>query len=205
MKTLFIKSCLERDPRYRQQTLILQEGERRFVRKIPAGPAAGEHLKAYAKNQVLLNHALRPESRVRILPCLENPDGSVDFPFCAQPTLEETLQGLPAEEYIRVLLAFREALTEAFGTEAFQSGPDFCGLFGTVPEMETAEGMTSLKVTDPDLRFDNVFCCADGGKEKDEDGCYTLIDYEWVLSFPIPLPFVFVFQGRMRKFVDPLF
>ena len=189
MKTLFIKSSMERDPRYRQQTVILQEQERRFVRKIPAGPAAGEHLKAYAKNRALLTGALQPGSCIRILPCQENPDGTVDFPFCVQPTLEEILRGLSAEAYVGTLLAFKQALTEAFGTKTFHSEPDFRSLFGTFPEMESAEGMISLTVTDPDLRFDNVFFGAEAEKEK--NGYYTLIDYEWVLSFPVPLPFVF--------------
>ena len=64
MRTVYVKSSLERDPLYRQQTLILQEGDRRLVRKIPVGEAAREHLRDYGRNRKLLEESLRPDGRI---------------------------------------------------------------------------------------------------------------------------------------------
>ena len=168
MRTVYVKSSLERDPLYRQQTLILQEGDRRLVRKIPVGEAAREHLRDYGRNRKLLEESLRPDGRIRILPCQENADGSVDFPFCANPTLEEKLRGLSAADYVNRLLAFQEALEEAFGTVDFSADSDFTDFFGAHPALEKAEGLRSLCITDVDLRFDNVFCALPEGEAEEE-------------------------------------
>lgn len=182
MKVIYVKSCMERDPRYRQQTMILQDGDGLFVRKKAASPAAGAHMKAYVQNRELLSGALGPGSRVQVLNCRENPDGSVDFPFCADPSLSDQLRSLPAEAYLSRLTAFREALEEDFGTVPFRPEAEFNRFFGAFPALAQAEGLISLKVTNLDLSFDNIFCSASG---------YTLIDYEWAVPFPVPLPFVF--------------
>ena len=197
MNVLYVKSCMERAPRYCQRTMILREGDTRFVRKAPATPAARDHLRSYARNQASLSAALRPGNRVRILPCAENPDGSVDFPFLTDPTLSDLLRGLAPEAYIERVLAFRDALAEAFGLLPFAPGPEFRALFGAQPAVEEAEGLVSLSLTNPDLNFDNLFCAAgeDGGL------CYTMIDYEWVMAWPVPLPFVF-YRALM---LDPVF
>lgn len=207
MRTVYVKSSLERDPLYRQQTLILQEGDRRLVRKIPVGEAAREHLRDYGRNRKLLEESLRPDGRIRILPCQENADGSVDFPFCANPTLEEKLRGLSAADYVNRLLAFQEALEEAFGTVDFSADSDFTDFFGAHPALEKAEGLRSLRITDVDLRFDNVFCALpEEEAEEEKKDAYTLIDYEWVLHFPVPLPFVFyralILDGAFHAFTE---
>lgn len=207
MRTVYVKSSLERDPLYRQQTLILQEGDRRLVRKIPVGEAAREHLRDYGRNRKLLEESLRPDGRIRILPCQENADGSVDFPFCANPTLEEKLRGLSAADYVNSLLAFQKALEEAFGTVDFSADSDFTDFFGAHPVLEKAEGLRSLRITDVDLRFDNVFCALpEGEAEEEKKDAYTLIDYEWVLHFPVPLPFVFyralILDGAFHAFTE---
>lgn len=176
---IFSKASVERKDEYRQLTLIMTDGERRWVRKTPVGKAAAGHMHSYAANLKALNDSLKPGHAVDMIPCRENADGSVDFPFLTDPTLGERLAGLGMDDYVAVVRAFENALTSAFETCAFQPGEDFEAFFGMTPD---AAGTTALVVPNPDLNFDNVFCTPDGR--------YTIIDYEWLMPFPLPVSFL---------------
>ena len=178
-RVIFSKASVERKPEYRQQTVILSDGEKRVVRKIPVGEASREHLKEYSKNYLLLKNALKEGSRIGLVPCGEKEDGSVEFPFLTEPTLMKWLEGTSPEEYIRLVKEFRDTLVRDFGTVPFRKEEGFREVFG---EAEPEEGEESLAVTNADLNFDNIFCS--------KDGKYTLIDYEWVFPFPLPLSFL---------------
>ena len=178
-RVVFSKASVERKPEYRQQTVILSDGDKWVVRKIPVGEASREHLKEYSKNYILLKKALKEGSRISLVSCKEQEDGSVEFPFLTEPTLMKRLEGTDPEEYIRLVKEFRDALVRDFGTVPFRKEDGFREVFG---DAEPAEGEESLAVTNADLNFDNVFCS--------EDGKYTLIDYEWVFPFPLPLSFL---------------
>ena len=60
-RVIFSKASVERKPEYRQQTVILADGEKRTVRKIPVGEKAKPHLKNYLKNYLLLKKGLKTE------------------------------------------------------------------------------------------------------------------------------------------------
>lgn len=187
---IFSKASVERKPEYRQQTLILTDGERRWVRKLAVGRAAADHIKRYKTNLDKLTNSLKPGGRVDMIPCRENADGSVDFPFLTDPTLAERLAGMAPEDYFAAVRAFEDALTEAFETCPFEAWEDFRRFYGIVPEVE---GSTALVTANADLNFDNVFC--------GPDGRYTIIDYEWVQAFPLPLSFL-TYRSLM---LDPAF
>ena len=121
---IFSKSSVERKGEYRQLTLIMTDGARKWVRKRPVGRAAVGHMHEYAANLEALNASLRPGSAVEMISCRENADGSVDFPFLTDPTLGKRLTGLGAEEYIRAVKAFEDALTAGFETCPFDPGED---------------------------------------------------------------------------------
>ena len=176
MQVIYAKASVERKPEYRQQTLIISLGDTTLVRKIPLGAEAAGHIRAYAENYQKLENALRPGARVSVTPCRLNEDGSVDFPYLEEPTLQDRLTGLTAEEYAKQVVRYRDALTKAFGEEPFVFTEGFTDCFGYV---RLPEDMTALKVTDADITFGNVLC--------DGDGKYTIIDYEWILPFPVPL------------------
>ena len=178
-QVIYAKACMERKPEYRQQTLIIRRDGKLLVRKVPVGAEAAAHISTYAGNREILAGALRAEARVSAVPCTLNEDGSVDFPFLADPTLQDRLAGRPAGEYAALVIQYRDALTEAFGEEPFIPTDGFTAFFGYV---RVPEGLTALKVTNADMTFDNVFC--------GEDGTYTFIDYEWILPFPVPLAYL---------------
>ncbi len=189
-RVIFSKASVERKPEYRQQTVILADGEKRTVRKIPVGEKAKPHLKNYLKNYLLLKRGLKTDGRTDLIPCRELADGSVEFPFLTEPTLMKRLEGTSPEEYIRLVKEFRDALVRDFGTVPFRKEEGFRKVFG---DAEPEEGEESLAVTNADLNFDNVFCS--------DDGRYILIDYEWVFPFPLPLSYL-LYRAML---LDPTF
>lgn len=189
-RVIFSKASVERKPEYRQQTVILADGEKRTVRKIPVGEKAKPHLKNYLKNYLLLKKGLKTDGRTDLIPCRELADGSVEFPFLTEPTLMKQLEGTSPEEYIRLVKEFRDALVRDFGTVPFRKEEGFRKVFG---DAEPEEGEESLAVTNADLNFDNVFCT--------DDGRYILIDYEWVFPFPLPLSYL-LYRAML---LDPTF
>lgn len=178
-QVIYAKACIERRPEYRQQTLIIRDGNTLRVRKTPVGAEAEAHIRSYAGNYEKLTGVLKDSARVSAVPCTLKGDGSVDFPFLTDPTLQDLLAGKPTEEYAKMLLRYRDVLVEAFGEEPFSITDAFTEYFGYV---RLPEGLTALKVTNADMTFDNVFC--------DKDGNYTFIDYEWILPFPVPLQYL---------------
>ena len=195
MKVIYTKASVERKPEYRQQTLILQEGENRFARKTAVGETAKEHLRDYGRNYRRLTEGAAAAGRVTAVACRENEDGSVDFPFCTEPVLSELLAGKTAEDYIRAMADLKNALTETYGAAPFERTEAFTAFFGSE---EAFAGEEALGVTNADLNFDNVFC-----RETGKDGRlqYTVIDYEWILPFPVPVSYL-LYRAFM---LDPAF
>ena len=176
---IYSKASVERKPEYRQQTLILQDGEHRWVRKIAVGQPAEDHIREYQINLERLTATLKRGHRVGMVPCRVNGDGSVDFPYLTTLTLAENLENKRPEEYLKELGAFCDALVNSFDTQPFEASEAFRDFFGIVPE---TEGEIALSVANADLNFDNVF--------SESDGTYTIIDYEWILPFSIPVSYL---------------
>lgn len=185
MKVIYAKASVERKPEFRQQTLIIQDGEKRFARKVAVGEAAKEHLKDYVRNERLLTRGGSAAGRVKAVACTENEDGSVDFPFCPEPALSERLAGKTVEEYIQAVQQLKEALTETYGARPFERTEAFVAFFGIEEDFSNEE---SLGITNADLNFDNIFCKETNSENRQE---YTVIDYEWILPFPVPLSYLF--------------
>ena len=179
-RVLYVKSSVERRPEYRHHTLIIQGVDGKLVRKRAVSAASRAHLRHMEACRKALTEGLKPGTRMRVAPCRVNGDGTVDFEFCAQPTLQNVLSGLRGDfrAFRAELLRFRDALTEAWGVAPFRVTEGFREMFG---EAGAALGGDALAVTNLDLNFDNVFI---------DDGGYTVVDYEWVLPFPVPLSFV---------------
>lgn len=187
---LYAKASVERKPEYRQQTLILRDGDGLKARKIAIGEEAKEHIRNYKKNYEILTKVLKENASVSFVPCTENEDGSVDFPFCHAATLADKLADRNPEEYIKIVSQFIDTLTEAFGTVPFTDNEGFKAFYG---DIRLPENLEALAVTNADMNFDNVFC--------NEDGTYTIIDYEWIFSFPVPLTYL-IYRSLL---LDPAF
>ncbi|MCR5566647.1 MAG: hypothetical protein K6F61_07325 [Clostridiales bacterium] len=179
MKMIFAKASTERKPAFRQQTVILEDAGRRIVQKTSAHPDAAAHIRSYAENARLLRDSLKNESAVRIAPCELSADGAAEFPYYADPSLASRLALLPPADYLAEILRWKQTLADAFGSRAFENTEEFAALFGKACNLPDER---SLTLTNLDMNFDNVFLTGENE--------YTLIDYEWVFPFPIPLSFV---------------
>ncbi len=193
MKVFYAKASVERRPEYRQQTVILEEGGRRLVRKIAVGTEAKAHMIRYAENAETLRRALKENSLIRILSCEQKDDSTVEFPFLREATLAERLTGLDEGAYLKEILTFRKTLEEAFKTEPFRLTEEYKDFFG---EDALPEGRLALRPANLDMNFDNVFL-------SDGETC-TLIDYEWVVPFPVPLDYV-IFRSLLSDTAFVLF
>ena len=180
-RVMFVKSSVERMPCFQHHTLIMEKAGKRFVRKKAVLPEGRSHLLGMQENQAALANALAPDGDIIIAPCAVNDDGTVDFPFYTHKTLRDLLSESrgDVEAFIEKILAFRSALVRAYGVSAFEESEAYRDFFG-----RTGDGLKgdALGVTNLDLNFDNVFI--------DDAGRYTIVDYEWVLPFKVPLSFV---------------
>ena len=180
-RVVYVKSSVERKPEYRHHTLILETKEGKVVRKKAASDMAVPHLQNMLHCHDALVRALRPDASVVIAPCRVNDDGTVDFPYYAEDTLRDLLSrmGGNADAFCEAVLRFRDALKSAFGTEVFKADDMFRRFFGA-PELP--DGMDALTVTNLDMNFDNIFI--------GEHDVHTIVDYEWVMPFSVPLSFI---------------
>lgn len=179
MTVLYAKPCAERRPEYRQATLILEENGRKYARKTALCPEAEAHVNAYAERTEMLERALRPGGRVKIVPCVLKGEGAAEFPFVEGEPLTPRLQGLSPEQYGGELTRLQQTLEEAFGTVPFRRTEEYRARFG---DAALAEGVPCLTVSDLDLNFDNIF--------PGTDGSITLIDCEWTAEYPVPLSYL---------------
>lgn len=178
-RVIYAKASVERRPEYRQQTLIIRDGDRLLARKTAVGEAAKNHIRQYRENYIRLTEALKEGHPVSFVPCTENPDGSMDFPYCTDPTFGDRLAEGTADDYIRKLGELREALVRSFGSAEFKAEDGFRQLYGDV---HLPEGLEALGITNADMNFENIFCPT--------GDTYVIIDYEWIFDFPVPLTYL---------------
>lgn len=181
-RVIYVKSSIERKPEYQLYTLIMENDAGRFVRKKAFSQQGNAHLKRMLDHRQMMESNRNLGSAIEIAPCTAGTEGEMDFPYYEFETFQSKLSRLASqpENFCRELLKFREALVAAYGTIPFHYTEDFGQVFGDDRHLE---GMEALAITDLDLNFDNVFIS--------NDDKYIIVDYEWVMPFPIPLSFVF--------------
>ncbi len=179
MNVLFAKASVERRPIFRQQTRIIQDSTGMYAEKIAVGTEAKEHVLKYIENYRLLENSRKAKGIIKLAPCEETEDGYIRFPFISAPTLAEELRQKTGKEYAERVKEFARTIEESFEGTEYTTSHGFEQVFGTV---ELPDGLTAMRVTNLDMNFDNVFLT---GPEE-----YTLIDYEWVFPFPVPIAFI---------------
>ena len=179
MNVLYVKASVERRPAFRQQTRIIRDETGIYAEKIPVGPEAKEHVRKYTENYRLLEDSRKMEGIIKLAPCGETEDGNVRFPFISAPTLAEELRTKTAGEYAERVKEFARTIQDSFEETEYNVSNGFEEVFGAV---KLPAGLQALRVTNLDMNFDNVFLT---GSEE-----YTLIDYEWVFPFPVPIVFI---------------
>ncbi len=109
----------------------------------------------------------------------------VTLEFMDGITLEAYLDSLEEHgEYERMLLLMKqyEAMISSVSREQFRNSDGFRTVFGE----DLEDGYMSPEVSDIDMIFTNVVF----DKTKKENGEWTVLDYEWTFSFPVPSKYI---------------
>ncbi|MGN0399850.1 MAG: hypothetical protein ACI4EO_06950 [Blautia sp.] len=179
-KVLYSKFSKDREKKYQIATLILeQNGEKRILKK-PVHEEGKVHLEKMQESYSVLSE-LYKDARVKICPCQATADG-VFFPFVEGESLENRIRFHgETGQYEELKKDFRFLADVIFSVKnmrTFQTSPEFEEIFGT-PEF--AKPQHSGESSNIDMIPANLLM---------GDGC-TVVDYEWVFPFEIPLEFIY--------------
>ncbi len=123
---------------------------------------------------------------------------SVKFDFVTGMTLEDLLNELEAsQEYPRmesIILEYARKLSECSGVTEFKRSVRFDEIFG---KREFKKKYRALCPCDFDMIFSNIVL----DKDAAENGDWTVLDYEWVWDFAIPIQFV-IYRALYYHFRD---
>ena len=123
---------------------------------------------------------------------------SVRFEYISGITLEDYLNRLEAaEQYPQmesVILEYCRKLTECSGVTEFRRSVKFDEVFG---KREFRKKYTASNPCDFDMIFSNIVL----DRDRLEEGDWTVLDYEWVWDFAIPVNFV-IYRALFYHFRD---
>lgn len=175
----YAKVSCERAEKHQACTIICDTENGRIVKKVPAIGAAQAHIKNIEKFSEKLKQQCFGMP-VDICECaFEN--GEINFPFVEGPTLRELIDKAVAECDEDKLLSLVEMLRKT--VFYFSAGRTFTKSFKFITyfgNLDMPADLNSAAVSNIDLIADNIIV---GPKN-------TIIDYEWVLDFPVPLEFI---------------
>lgn len=176
----FAKVSCERNSRYRVCTIISHDDNgKECIRKTAVGSAAKQHIKRIEKSFEKLSRYYE-YTDFEICPCVVE-DNTAVFDF---------VQGRPLSALIAQAVNNKDdkALTDCLETlkravmplsmgRSFSKSFKFRNFFGN---LKLPDGLNATKISNADLIDDNIIV----GKKT------TIIDYEWILDFPVPLEFI---------------
>ena len=185
MKVLMTKFANKRNEQYRLSTTIYEEADHIYVSKSASSEKALKHLYSLKmKCQQLNNFILNPTLKVNKI--LKELDRTFIFEYIKGKPFEKLVYQALSQGDIpvltKLLTEFCEILKTSFKLKKYD---DICK---TIPEkLKKIYKKKSLGYFCAGIPFDltpgNIFI-------KDLDGSYEIIDYEWTVSFPLPLEFI---------------
>ncbi|MGW8443648.1 coiled-coil domain-containing protein [Paenibacillus sp. S33] len=181
METIYSKYSRERAPEYQIKTSIHQD-EFMYVSKTALTDRAVDHIKRIYSNYELLKAVYQPSKLVKPL---SYEKGSVLFEYLEGKSLDQLIleavinkQRDLVYEILGLFTDFLETVAEGHYCE-FSNTPEFISVFG---EKSKLLGLNSFTIANIDLNLDNILL--------GDDNQLSIIDYEWVYLFPIPLNFI---------------
>lgn len=164
---------------------------RQHLLKVPDGIQADRQIEKMRSTCRILKE-LYAGTRFRINDYIDRENG-VEFAFLSGHTMEEELDGLlergEAAQARHQLLAVLKEIGSCKDMQEFQLTEDFQVVFGNAA---LPEGLLAAPASDIDMIMPNIFI--------EEDGSWTVIDYEWSFHFPIPVHFIF--YRAIRYYAD---
>ncbi len=180
MNPIYCKYSNDRAEQFQIKTAIYQdENGQRTVQKSPLGPAAEKHVedihRHYLKMRESYEGTLFTPNK-----CKKTADG-VQLEFVEGETFEQYLDSLYIQgrylDIVEEIKRYKEILYGLPDNIPFRYTEEFDRIFGEKTLFTDAE---SLKVSNIDLIFGNVVM----------GETWTVIDYEWVMDFPVPVEFI---------------
>lgn len=180
MNPIYCKYSNDRDKQFRIKTCIkLDEAGNKVIYKYPASDFSKAHIHKMYENYQNMCKSLEGSNFVPNKCELEG--DAVKFEFLSQMTMEGYLDNLYAKgQYFEIIEAIKKYRDELYGLKSnidFKYTEEFEQVFG----MNTSfMGEKSLEISNIDMVFGNILL---GEKN-------TVIDYEWILDFPVPIEFI---------------
>lgn len=175
MEILKTKYSIDRKKEFQIKTVIFQENGVKVVKKEAYSKDSIHHIRKINKNYELFKG-----SKITLVePTLKN--NSVIFPFVTGESIDSILikhvLNKDIEEFKKVLTWYKSFLTQEQQVPFYET-KQFVEVFGSFPVLD---GVASLKIANIDLNFDNLII---------QDNIVTVIDYEWVFDFAVPLNYI---------------
>ena len=202
----YVKFSRERSLAFQIATLMAKRQGKYMVVKRALHPSGKRHIARLEENQRILA-GLYSKEQLAVCPCRINEAGEAEFVFCQGKNLEQVLDGLVRKKdfgNIRRLAEYLyEILKTAKGVAPFASTAEFEQMFGKV---ELPGEQFAAPVSNLDMLFANLIWS--GGTKNGENGGegaepkpgssygqqkaeLTLVDYEWVFDFMIPISYIY--------------
>lgn len=187
MNPVYCKFSDDRDEKFQIKTSIYN-GVERYVEKVALSDKASEHIKKIYSNYVKMTEVYK-NSNLKPNKCSLSENG-IRFEFLNGITLEKYLDQLYFDNnylgIVEVLKNYKHALKHLKNNIPFRYTKQFESVFGTHTFPFECE---SLYLSNIDLIFENIILNNDV-KSSVESMDWTIIDYEWVFEFPIPIDFI---------------
>ena len=184
---VYIKNNYIRAPRFRINTIIVQEGEEKRVLKQAASPEAEQFLRKIAEGR---NKLADVYNTVEVINCTKT-DAGLEFPYIEGESLlsgvdpsADSIEDIQKsiEDAFAIIFDYKETPKPFAETEQFRI--NFPGIHPRSTEL-------SYSVINLDSNLDNYV------RKGDRVFCF---DYEWVEDYPIPIRFV-KFRAILRYYV----
>ena len=178
----FVKFSNDRGTIHNIRTYITRsENGRMHLWKVPDTKEADGQILNLKKTEEALTR-LYADSRFSMNTCMQQSDG-MELAFLMGHTLEEELdtlldKGEPQAAVERMFEVIGE-IRSSKEIQAFQMTEEFEKVFGSIT---LPEGLSAVPVGDIDMIMPNILV--------DEEGRWTVIDYEWSFHFPIPVNYI---------------
>ncbi len=180
-KIIYTKFSNDRTDKYCIATDIIQNEEKRYVRKRALNKETEAHIKNLKVSQERLN-MLYSDSRFNVNRILDAQDNYVDFEYISGISYDKLLdEYVNKNDFIGVLAGMNLFFDELSKCKTIPFGQSDISkhYFGDVKELL---GVAALPYADVDLIFQNVIV------DKNEN--WHIIDYEWSFDCQIPLRYL---------------
>ncbi|MFF2480878.1 glycosyltransferase [Paenibacillus sp. NPDC058071] len=181
MDILFAKYNRERLPEFQTETVIYRLADKMYSKKKALFPEAVDHINAMGRNYEILSQTM---SDVEVAKCFIEGE-AISFVYSDAPLLDSylyrTIVQNNKEQFFHYLGVYKKMILNQanYVEETFESSESFEHVFKQKVSLRQVYCMQYANV---DLTFDNLTLS--------EAGTLTVIDYEWVFPFGIPVDFI---------------